>query len=92
MPEEYPTIRPTVRMDLEFYPLEHGGKQFVLIRDHLGLVQEGKAVEAPLYRFMALLNGTRTMRDLQTELIRQRGGVLVGMDEIQNILSMSPSP
>ena len=44
MHEEHPTIR----MDLEFFPLEHNGKQLVLIRDYLGLVQEGKAVEVPL--------------------------------------------
>lgn len=88
MHEEHTTIRPTIRTDLEFYPLEHGGKQLVLIRDHLGLVQEGKAVEAPLYRFMALLDGSRTIRDLQMELIRQRGGVLVGTEEIQNLLAL----
>jgi len=60
--------RPSIRTDLEFYPLEHGGKQLLLIKDHLGLVAQGKAVEAPLYRFMALLNGSRSIRDLQMEL------------------------
>lgn len=84
MHEEHPTIR----MDLEFFPLEHNGKHFVLIRDHLGLVQEGKAVEVPLYRFMALLNGGRTIRDLQMELMHQMGGVLVGTEEIQKLLAL----
>jgi len=35
---------PSLRRDLEFYPVQLQGKQFVLIRDHLGLIQEGKAV------------------------------------------------
>jgi AmmeMemoRadiSam system protein B len=77
---------PTVRKDLEFFPVQHEGQQLILIRDHLGLVQEGKAVALPLYQFMTLLDGTRTMRDLQMELMRQRGGVLVGMDEVEGLL------
>ena len=35
---------PRTRRDLEFFPVQHGGQQLVLIRDHLGLVEEGKAV------------------------------------------------
>ncbi len=80
-------IAPRIRKDLEFFPVQHEGQQLILIRDHLGLVQEGKAVASPLYQFMTLLDGTRTMRDLQMELIRQRGGVLVGMDEVEGLLA-----
>lgn len=80
-------IAPTIRKDLEFFPVQHEGQQLILIRDHLGLVQEGKAVALPLYQFMTLLDGSRTMRDLQMELMRQRGGVLVGMDEVEGLLA-----
>jgi AmmeMemoRadiSam system protein B len=79
-------IAPRIRKDLEFIPVQHEGQQLILIRDHLGLVQEGKAVALPLYQFMTLLDGTRTTRDLQMELMRQRGGVLVGMDEVESLL------
>ena len=68
---------PRLRLDLEFYPVQLQGKQYVLIRDALGLVQEGKAVEIPLYQFMTLLDGTTTLRDLQMALMRQGGGMLV---------------
>ena len=78
---------PIVRKDLEFFPVRHGGQQLILIRDNLGLVQEGKAVGIPLYQFMALLDGARTVRDLQMELMRQRRGVLVGTDEVQSLLA-----
>jgi AmmeMemoRadiSam system protein B len=80
-------IAPTIRKDLEFIPVQHEGQQLVLIRDHLGLVQEGKAVPLPLYQLMTLLDGTRSMRDLQMELMRQKGGVLVGMDEVEGLLA-----
>ncbi|UCF57857.1 MAG: AmmeMemoRadiSam system protein B [Deltaproteobacteria bacterium] len=77
---------PILRKDLEFFPVQHGTQQLILIRDHLGLVPEGKAVAPPLYQLMSLLDGTRTVRDLQMELMRQKGGVLVGMDEVKSLL------
>lgn len=78
---------PLARKDLEFFPVQHQGQQFVLIRDSLGLVPEGKAVGLHLYRIMTLLDGNTTVRDLQMELMRQKGGVLVGSDEINGLLS-----
>ena len=77
---------PPLRKDLEFFPLQHEGKQYILIKDHLGLVQEGKAVELPLYQVMMLLDGKRTLRDLQVLLMRQQRGLLVGSDEIKHLL------
>jgi len=77
---------PRMRWDLEFIPVQHEGQQLILIRDQLGLVEEGKAVPPPLYQVMALLDGTRTLRDLQMVFMRQKGGVLVGVDEVKAIL------
>lgn len=77
---------PKLRNDLEFIPVQHQGQQLVLIRDHLGLVQEGKAVAPALYHIMILLNGSRSVRDLQVALMRQGGGFLVDTDEIKKIL------
>ncbi len=76
-----------LRRDLEYYPVQLQGKQLILIRDHLGLVQEGKAVEIPLYQFMVLLDGTTTIRDLQMALMRQRGGMLVSSDEVNDVIA-----
>jgi AmmeMemoRadiSam system protein B len=78
---------PCARRDLEFIPVQIQGKQVILIRDHLGLVQEGKAVEIPLYQFMVLLDGKTTVRDLQMTLMRQRGGMLVSSEEVRSILA-----
>jgi len=78
---------PPARNDLELFPVQHGGQQYILIRDHLGLVQEGKAIALPLYQMLALLNGTNTIRDLQMAIMRQQGGVLVGTDEIQGLIA-----
>jgi AmmeMemoRadiSam system protein B len=79
---------PCVRSDLEFFPVYHAGEQLILIKDHLGLVEEGKAVPFALYEIMALLDGTRTIRDIQTTLMRCRGGVLVGHEEVERLVSL----
>jgi AmmeMemoRadiSam system protein B len=78
---------PRARKDLEYIPVQHEGKHFVLIRDPLGLVQEGEAIEIPLYQFMVLLDGKTSVRDLQTAVMRQRGGILVSSDEIKSIIA-----
>ncbi len=78
---------PALRRDLEFFPLQHSGQQVILIRDHLGLVQEGKMIAPHLYQIMVLLDGTKTIRDLQMEMMRLKGGVLVGSDEVQSLLT-----
>ena len=78
---------PSIRTDLEFFPIQHENSQFVLIRDHLGLVEEGKAVPLRLYEVMTLLDGTNTVRDIQMALIRQKGGILVGADEVEALLA-----
>ncbi|MDY7035480.1 MAG: AmmeMemoRadiSam system protein B [Thermodesulfobacteriota bacterium] len=80
-------LLPPMRKDLEFFPIKHGDRQFILIRDHLGLVQEGKAIALQSYQLITLLDGRRTVRDLQIELIRQNDGVLVGTDEVKNLLA-----
>jgi AmmeMemoRadiSam system protein B len=77
---------PTVRWDLQFIPVQHGGHQLIFIQDHLGLAQEGRPISLSLYRVMALLDGTSTISDLQMELMRQNGGMLVGKDEVKNLL------
>ncbi|MFH1992693.1 MAG: AmmeMemoRadiSam system protein B [Pseudomonadota bacterium] len=77
---------PAIRKDLEFIPVQQGNQQLILIRDHLGLVREGMGVAPHLFQIMALLDGTKTIRDLQMELMRQRGGVIVGADEVSDLL------
>jgi AmmeMemoRadiSam system protein B len=78
---------PSIRRDLEFIPFEYQGRQLILVRDQLGLVPEGKAIEFAFYRLMTMLYGTTTVRDIQMALMRERGGVLVGSEEIKGLLT-----
>jgi AmmeMemoRadiSam system protein B len=78
---------PTIRRDLEFIPFEYQGRQLILVRDHLGLVPEGKAIDFDLYPLITLLYGATTIRDIQMALMRERGGVLVGSDDVKGLLA-----
>ena len=78
---------PRIRRDLEFFPVQQGGRKMVLIRDHIGIIPEGKVVDVSVYQLLALLDGTKTIRDLQMELMRQRGGILVASDEVTSLLA-----
>ena len=78
---------PALRRDLEFLPLQSGGQPVILIRDHLGLVQEGKMVSPHLYQLMVSLDGNNTVRDLQMKMMRMKGGVLVSSDEVNKWLA-----
>ena len=71
---------------MEFFPVRQEGQEFILVRDQLGLSPEGTALGIPLYRFMTLLDGSRSIRDLQTVFMRQQGGVLVGSEEVVGLL------
>jgi AmmeMemoRadiSam system protein B len=77
---------PAIRRDLQFIPVQYAGHRLIFIQDHLGLAQEGRPISLPLYQVMTLLDGTITLNDLQMELMRQRGGTLVGKDEVKNLL------
>ena len=77
---------PRIRTDLAFLPVVHDRETVMMIRDPLGLVEEGKAVPRSLYDIMVHLNGLNTVRDLQMILMRQQGGLFVGSDEIERIL------
>jgi len=79
--------RPKARNDLEFFPVQSAGATVIVIRDRLGLVEEGKGVSPELYRLMTMLDGTRSIRDLQVDLIRQQGGRLISIEEVEALLA-----
>ncbi|NVM26929.1 MAG: AmmeMemoRadiSam system protein B, partial [Desulfobacterales bacterium] len=73
--------------DLDFFPVQTAGATVIMIRDRLGLLGEGKGVSAELYKVMAILDGTRSIRDLQLDLIRQQGGRLISIEEVRALLA-----
>ena len=77
---------PRARTDLEFIPIRQSNQMVVVVRDQLGLVREGTALPSELFELMSLLDGSHTLRDLQMFMMRKKGGMLVGIDEVQAII------
>jgi len=75
-----------IREDLDFFPVQSDGRTVIMIQDRLGLVERGKLISPELYKLMITLNGKKSMRDIQLDLIRQQGGSLVSIEEVQALL------
>jgi len=75
-----------IREDLDFFPVQSDGRMVIMIQDRLGLVEKGKLIPPELYKLMITLNGKRSMRDIQLDLIRQQGGSLVSIEEVQSLI------
>lgn len=78
---------PRVRADLEFIPIEHEGQQIVLVRDPLGLTQEGGAIGLPLFHMLSQLEVTRTREAFQQLLTHMQGGVEVPDEDVDKVLT-----
>ena len=75
-----------MRRDLDLFPVQSGDRMLIMIKDKLGLVEEGRAISPELYKVMAMLDGTRSLREVQVELMRHQGGRLVSMDEVEGLV------
>ncbi len=77
---------PRRREDLEVIPTSYKGISAILVRDHLGLVSEPVLLQGEAAGLFGLLDGRRTVRDLQVELVRSRGGQLVDSALLEQII------
>jgi MEMO1 family protein len=83
---EMDSDKPKIREDLEFIPARSQSGTVIMIRDRLGLVKEVRVINPELYRFMAMLDGTRSVRDIQLDMMRQQGGRLIPIEDLERIL------
>jgi len=78
--EEKPRLRPIL-----FMRTEMEGKEYILAQDETRRAQP-VLLPSELEPVLRLLDGNNTLRDIQAELIRARGGQLVSYDEVKNIV------
>lgn len=81
------TERPKLREDLDFFPVQSAGRTAIMIHDRLGLVEKDKGINLELYKVMTMLDGTQSMRDIQLDMIRQQGGRLISIEEVEALLA-----
>jgi MEMO1 family protein len=74
------------REDLEVIPTSYEGSAAFLVRDYLGLVPEPVLLQGEAAELFALLDGRRTVRDIQIALVRSRGGRLVDSGLLEQLI------
>jgi len=78
---------PKLRTDMEIFPTSYQGQKALVVKDALGLIKNPVVLQGQLLSFIGLIDGKRTPRDIQLELIRQQDGVFVGFEDVQSLLS-----
>jgi len=78
---------PELRRDLDIIPTVFEGREVFLIKDALGLIEHPVILERDAADIAGLLDGTRSVEDLQACLVRRRGGLLVGRELIEKFLA-----
>lgn len=78
---ECPKIRP-----VEMLPLRDGQRELILIRDPDGLMEESLVVSKDVAYLFSLMNGKRTLRDIQAEYMRVFGE-LIFIEKLSEIVS-----
>jgi hypothetical protein len=72
-----PRLRP-----LEAFPASVEGREVICLRDPSGLTEAVLTVPRPVVAILALMDGTRTVADIQADVMRQHGS-LVAREQIQ---------
>lgn len=78
---------PKLRKDIDIIPTFHDGRRALLIKDSLGLIEKPFLIHGEILSFLGLIDGKRTIRDIQLDLIRLKKGAFVSSQEVRKILA-----
>lgn len=76
--------RPKLRF-IDVVPFEQDGQEFILLSDAEGVVENALAVSREVAFMVALMDGTRTLRDIQAEFMRA-SGEMVYIERIEELV------
>jgi len=82
-----PDYIPRLRSDLEFIPAQYQGKPVRIVRDSLGLIAKSLVFPEETIAVISLIDGKRTVRDLQLELIRINNGCFIESETVSELLA-----
>jgi hypothetical protein len=83
--------KPLLRRDIQLISTVIEEKQVILFMDPLRLVQNSFAVDISLLPLLNALNGQNDLRDIQMGMMRQQGGRLVSLSEIETFIQQLDS-
>ncbi|MCS7280283.1 MAG: AmmeMemoRadiSam system protein B [Desulfobacterota bacterium] len=78
---ECPKLRP-----VEMVPVKDGQKELILIRDPEGILEENLVVSKDVAYLFCLMNGKRTLRDLQAEYMKAFGE-LIYIEKLNDLIA-----
>lgn len=78
---------PRLRTDLEYVPVTHRGRRGLLIRDPLELSPGPILVQGKGLTLLSLIDGRRSLSDIQVALVRLGNGVFVPAEEVAGLVS-----
>ncbi|HEX2966672.1 MAG TPA: hypothetical protein VHO84_12850, partial [Syntrophorhabdaceae bacterium] len=81
--------KPQVRW-IEAIPVAHEGKELILLRDNEGITQEPLVVSREIAYMISLMDGSRTLRDVQLDFMRAVGE-LVYIEKIEELVKTMDS-
>ncbi len=77
---------PKPRKDVGYIPIKYQGKTYIMVQDKMGLVRENILLPPALYNFLAHMDMSDCLEDLQVKLVQENQGILVPKDEILKII------
>lgn len=75
---------PRLRSDIEAIPTVYQKERVLVVKDSIGLIEKPVILSKADLEFAQLLDGKRTVRDIQLHLMRRSGCLLVTSDSIQS--------
>jgi len=77
---------PILRRDIQMIPAQSQGRRMIAFLDPYRLTEGTIALDMRLLPILKLLDGTHTLQDIQTALMRQQGGTMVPLSEVESFL------
>jgi AmmeMemoRadiSam system protein B len=78
---------PRLRLDMDIVPMSYRGENVFLVKDMLGLIPQTILLKGEALQIIRLIDGKRDIRDIQMELMRMHGGVIIRADEVEEMIS-----
>jgi AmmeMemoRadiSam system protein B len=78
---------PRLRTDIDIVPAFYQGENVFLVRDHLGLIPQPVLLRGAALQIIGLIDGMRSIQDIQVELMRLQGGVFIRAEDVDEMIS-----
>jgi AmmeMemoRadiSam system protein B len=77
---------PRARVDLQLMPVQLEGRQVVVVKDPLGLIEEMLALDLETFQLLVLFDGEQTLVDLQRFMMQEHGHPLVTTEQAGQVV------